>query len=70
MMSLISKLRVAVDHAKKTDCTFNKCHRQSISFIGELDGHMRKIEEGLTTARILKPKTDSDEMIDGPTTYF
>ena len=70
MMSLIAKLRVAIDHAKKTDCTFNKCHTQSITFITELDGHMRKIEEGLTTARILKPGIDSDEPMEGPVTYF
>lgn len=70
MMSLISKLRMAVDHAKKTDCTFNKCHSQSISFITELDGHMRKIEEGLTTARVLKPSLDTDDSVEGPTTYL
>ncbi len=70
MMSLISKLRVAINHAKKTDSTFNKCHSQSISFITELDGHMKKIEEGLTTAKVLKPEMDSDISLDGPTTYL
>ena len=50
---LLSKLDSATTRALETDGTFRKYHTSSISILRELPQHIRKLEQGLRTAKVV-----------------
>ena len=50
---LLSKLDVATHKAVNTDGTFKKYHTSSIEILKHLPEHLRSLEQGLTTAKII-----------------
>ncbi len=51
---LLAKLDVAAKKAATTDNTFRKYHNTSIEVLKQLPVHLRQIEQGLKTARIVQ----------------
>ncbi len=56
LMSLLAKLNAATAHAKATDGCFKKYHNQSIEAIKDLPYHLKRLEQGLKTAKVLTPE--------------
>ena len=54
LISLLSKLDNATSKATRTDGSFRKYHNQSIEVLKDMPVHLKRIEQGLRTARILK----------------
>ncbi len=54
LISLLSKLDNATDKAKKVDGSFRKYHTKSIEVLKDMPIHLKRIEQGLRTAQILK----------------
>lgn len=54
LISLLSKLDSATSRATMTDGSFRKYHNQSIEVLKDMPVHLKRIEQGLKTARILK----------------
>ena len=50
---LLAKLDIAADKAVSTDGTFKKYHTSSIKVLKNLPEHLRSLEQGLTTARVI-----------------
>lgn len=50
---LLSKLDVATEKAATTDGTFKKYHINSIEILKQIPEHLRSLEQGLTTAKII-----------------
>ena len=54
LISLLSKLNAATNKATVVDGSFKKYHTQSIDAIKDIPSHLKRIEQGLKTAKILK----------------
>jgi hypothetical protein len=54
LISLLSKLDNATTVATATDGSFKKYHTHSIEVLKDMPIHLKRIEQGLRTARILK----------------
>lgn len=54
LMGLLSKFNAAKEKANRIDGTFKKYHQSSISQLRELPQQLRRIEQGLRTAKIIK----------------
>ena len=50
---LLAKLDVATAKAATTDGTFKKYHISSIEILKQIPEHLRSLEQGLTTAKII-----------------
>lgn len=56
LIGLLSKLNTATEKATATDGCFRKYHNQSIEAIKDLPFHLKRLEQGLRTAKILTPE--------------
>lgn len=56
LIGLLSKLNTATERATATDGCFRKYHNQSIEAIKGLPFHLKRLEQGLKTAKILTPE--------------
>lgn len=54
LMGLLSKFTAATEKANREDGTFKKYHQASLSQLRELPQQLRRIEQGLRTAKIIK----------------
>ncbi len=54
LMGLLSKFTAATEKASREDGTFNRYHHASVSQLKELPQQLRRIEQGLRTAKIIK----------------
>ncbi len=54
LIGLLAKLDVATSKASQTDGSFRKYHTQSIEMLKDMPVHLKRIEQGLKTAQILK----------------
>ena len=54
LMGLLSKFTAATEKANREDGTFSKYHENSISQLRNLPNHLKRIEQGLRTAKIIK----------------
>ncbi len=54
LIGLLSKLNAATTKAKREDGAFSKYHTSSIEILSDLPNHLKRLEQGLKTARILK----------------
>lgn len=54
LMGLLSKFTAATEKANREDGTFKKYHQASLSTLRELPQQLRRIEQGLRTAKIIK----------------
>lgn len=54
LMGLLSKFTAATEKANRTDGTFKKYHHSSIIQLRELPQQLRRIEQGLRTAKVIK----------------
>ncbi len=54
LIGLLAKLDVATNKASRTDGSFRKYHNQSVEMLKDMPVHLKRIEQGLRTARILK----------------
>ena len=50
---LLAKLDMATNKAVITDKTFKKYHTDSIRLLHDLPTHLRQIEQGLMTAKVI-----------------
>jgi len=50
---LLAKLMAATDKANKTDGSFSKYHNQSMEKMKDLPFHLKRLEQGLRTAKIV-----------------
>lgn len=53
LQGLLAKLNVATNKAAKTDGSFKKYHNESIDLLKDLPNHLKNIEQGLKTARMI-----------------
>ncbi len=53
LIGLLSKLSNATSKASEIDGSFRKYHTQSIDAIKDLPSHLKRLEQGLKTAKIL-----------------
>ncbi len=53
LKGLLAKLDVATDKAVATDGTFKKYHTNSVEILKQIPEHLRSLEQGLTTAKII-----------------
>ncbi|MEM6318303.1 MAG: hypothetical protein AAF960_11580 [Bacteroidota bacterium] len=56
LRSLLAKLNMATSKAAVTDVTFKKYHAGSIQVLKEFPVHLRQLEQGLKTAKVLVPQ--------------
>ena len=54
LIALLSKLEHATNYANQTDGSFKRYHNQSVSALKDLPFHLRRIEQGLKTAKIVR----------------
>ena len=54
LIGLLSKLNAATNKATVVDGSFKKYHTQSIEAIKDIPLHLKRLEQGLKTAKILK----------------
>ena len=54
LIGLLSKLNAATNKATVIDVSFKKYHNQSIEAIKDIPLHLKRLEQGLKTAKILK----------------
>jgi hypothetical protein len=55
LIGLLSKLDSATKHALHNDGSFQKYHTNSIEALKDIPFHLKKIEQGLKTAKVLNP---------------
>lgn len=53
LLSLLSKLENATKYAYETDDCFKRYHGQSLSVLKEIPVHLRRLEQGLKTAKVV-----------------
>ena len=53
LIGLLSKLSNATTKANEVDGSFRKYHTQSMDAIKDLPNHLKRLEQGLKTAKIL-----------------
>lgn len=51
--SLLAKLSAATKKAATTDGTFKKYHTSSMERLKDLPAHLRQLEQGLRTAKVI-----------------
>lgn len=54
LLGLLSKLDAATSRAVQTDGSFRKYHTQSIEMLAEMPQHLKRLEQGLRTAKIIQ----------------
>ncbi|MDB4769110.1 hypothetical protein OAG16_03425 [Saprospiraceae bacterium] len=54
LLGLLSKFTTATEKANRIDGTFKRYHHSSIAQLRELPEKLRRIEQGLRTAKIIK----------------
>ncbi len=54
LMGLLSKFTAATEKANREDGTFNRYHQGSVAQLRELPEQLKRIEQGLRTAKIIK----------------
>ena len=54
LMGLLSKFTAATEKATREDGAFKKYHINSVDQLRELPNHLKRIEQGLRTAKIMK----------------
>jgi hypothetical protein len=54
LMGLLSKLNAATNRATEIDGSFRKYHTQSIDAMKDWPTHLKRLEQGLKTAKILQ----------------
>ena len=59
LKGLLAKLTVAAEKAAKEDGSFRKYHSQSIDALKTMQAHLKHLEQGLLTARMIKPQPTS-----------
>ncbi len=55
LIGLLSKLDSATSRALQNDGSFQKYHIRSIEALKDIPLHLKKIEQGLKTAKLLNP---------------
>lgn len=53
LQGLLAKLNAATNKAAKTDGSFKKYHTESMDLLQDLPNHLKNIEQGLKTARVI-----------------
>ena len=53
-MGLLSKFTAATEKANREDGSFKRFHHASVEQLRNLPEHLRRIEQGLRTAKIIK----------------
>ncbi len=53
LIGLLSKLDQATKKATKEDCSFKKYHNTSMEALTTLPNHLKRLEQGLRTAKII-----------------
>lgn len=53
LISLLSKLDNATNKATRTDGSFQKYHIQSLEMLRGLPQHLKRLEQGLKTAKVI-----------------
>ena len=53
LVSLLSKLDNATKKATRVDGSFKKYHTNSMEALSSLPGHIKRLEQGLRTAKII-----------------
>ena len=53
LMGLLAKLDAATNHALQTDGSFRKYHTHSIEMLQQLPVHLKRLEQGLRTAKVI-----------------
>ena len=54
LQGLLSKLTLATGKAANTDGSFKKYHTRSMELLKEFPNHLKQLEQGLRTARIIE----------------
>ena len=54
LIGLLTKFTAATEKANREDGTFRKYHERSISELRNFPNHLKRIEQGLRTAKIIK----------------
>lgn len=54
LIGLLSKFTAATEKANREDGTFKRYHHASVSQLRDLPEQLRRIEQGLRTAKIMK----------------
>ena len=54
LIGLLAKFTAATEKANREDGTFSKYHENSITHLRSLPDHLKRIEQGLRTAKIIK----------------
>ena len=54
LLGLLSKFTAATEKANRTDDTFKKYHHSYITQLREFPEQLRRIEQGLRTAKVIK----------------
>ncbi len=53
LISLLSKLENATNYAYETDDCFKRYHSQSVNALRDIPVHLKRIEQGLKTAKVV-----------------
>ena len=59
LIGLLSKLNNATARATATDDCFRKYHDQSVKAMKDLPYHLKRLEQGLKTAKIMTPEASA-----------
>ncbi len=61
LLSLTMKLNSTAGRARATDTSFNKYNKQSIDHMLETIEHIKRLKQGLTTAKYISPDQEIDQ---------
>ena len=53
LLGLLAKLDAATNRAVQTDGSFRKYHTSSIEMLNEMPQHLKRLEQGLRTAKVI-----------------
>jgi len=59
LKGLLSKLSAAAEKAAREDGSFRKYHSQSIDALNSMQDHLKHLEQGLLTAKMIQPQPSS-----------
>ncbi len=59
LTSLIAKLNMATNRATEKDGSFRKYHTQSVEVLRDLPFHLKRLEQGLKTAKMITPEVSA-----------
>ena len=58
LSGLVAKLKLTTTRAKQRDRSFSKHYVESLNYLSELNFHLGRIEQGLTTGKFMDPNHD------------